>query len=145
MIKKEPRSLIYGTEGLNSKLSRPKEREHERENQWNDNVVINKNKPVIPNKQVLKNELSGTFTKERMTASLRQKIRHKTDDKNASEEEIIMCGLYRLDDKQSIVLKQFTDMLQDFDPFDAKNLITDVFYDYQSANLIENYTGIDQS
>ena len=58
-----------------------------------------------------------------------------------SAEDITIIGLYKLDDRQQEIYKQFSEMLSTFDEFDMKNILQDVQNDATAISLLTNYSG----
>jgi len=67
--------------------------------------------------------------------------RYSCNKRNMPAEDITIIGLYKLDDRQLEIYKQFTEMLSTFDDFDMKNILQDAQNDASAMSLLTNYSG----
>jgi len=72
-----------------------------------------------------------------------ERISHRSNDPDLSEEELILRGLYRLNKNEETVYNQFVEMLSNYDRYDMLNIINDVFRDAQNSTQLSKYGGIE--
>eukprot|EP00598_Pedospumella_elongata_P009198 CAMPEP_0184999548 /NCGR_PEP_ID=MMETSP1098-20130426/65824_1 /TAXON_ID=89044 /ORGANISM="Spumella elongata, Strain CCAP 955/1" /LENGTH=298 /DNA_ID=CAMNT_0027526561 /DNA_START=49 /DNA_END=945 /DNA_ORIENTATION=- len=68
--------------------------------------------------------------------------RSKCFDPHVSKEDLLMMGLYRLNDEQEDIYRRFVDMVSTFDEFDRANILNDARKDaHNEEELLEGYGG----
>ena len=84
------------------------------------------------------NKVDNFFTKDNS-----DDIRFRCLDEEMPEIDVVMLGLYRLDEEQFLLYTDFINMLLDFDYFDVTKIIKDIQSNYKLSNNLVFYSGAD--
>lgn len=68
--------------------------------------------------------------------------RFRTDDEQATDEEVISRGTYRMSSEQSAVYFSFVEMMSGFDPHDMMLILEDALKDSQASGMLDQYGGL---
>lgn len=74
-------------------------------------------------------------------ASSNAQHRYCVHDRDATDEELISRGAYRLSEGQEPVYWNFVEMLRTFDPHDMVLVLEDAFKDARAASMLDSYGG----
>jgi len=81
--------------------------------------------------------------RERIQMDKNQNHRYRCTDPQATTEELIAQGAYRLEPHQAAVYNAFIEMLTGFDKHDRVLVLEDAYKDCQDACLLDSFGGID--
>ena len=154
-----PVAQLYGFQGLKKPTS---EREQSKETKWNDDVFGNREKKDPKKKRNTKTTVEldrDSISRQNMPADLSVKSSQETFKNSVSEgkrrqrrqctnpaisdEDLIMLGMYRFNERQSAVYQNFVEMLSEFDPHDVMNILEDVMHEVNASNGLTSYSGFD--
>lgn len=171
LINTSPVTQLYGINGLKTSTPEWVGRERNRESRWNDDVQVSTNRDVKESQRKKKTQpiksllpsresrskniqspsgidasISSQRSQERLrTSSVEtvKKIRYQCHNEGISDEDVILLGMYRLNEKQRKIYDSFVGMLMEFDPHDIMKIMEDAINDVNVSGGLDSYGGFE--